>query len=70
VLTYMQQGATLSTQRADKKTTLKLPAGYTIKVGRSTFSSLYFGRYIDPNGNNIEGRDYYKLSEKGLEALK
>jgi len=68
VLKKIADGGTLWILRESKSifTTLR---GVTQKVNKKTFDVLYNRRYIDPNGHNIEGRDYYQLSEKGIQAV-
>ena len=68
VLNTIADGGTLYMLRQFKTpfTTLR---GVTQKVNQNTFNALYNRRYIDTNGHNIEGRDYYKLSDKGIQTV-
>lgn len=68
VLKKIADGGTLWILRESRSTFTTL-RGVTQKVNLNTFNSLYNRRYIDPNGHNIEGRDYYKLSEKGIQTV-
>lgn len=68
VLKKIADGGTLWILREGRSifTTLR---GVTQKVNKKTFDVLYNRRYIDPNGHDIEGRDYYQLSEKGIQTV-
>ena len=68
VLKKIADGGTLWILREGRSifTTLR---GVTQKVNKKTFDVLYNRRYINPNGHDIEGRDYYQLSEKGIQTV-
>jgi N12 class adenine-specific DNA methylase len=68
VLKKIADGGTLYMLR-QFKTSFTILRGVTQKVNKKTFDALYNRRYIDTNGHNIEGRDYYQLSEKGIQAV-
>ncbi len=68
VLKKIADGGTLYMLR-QLKVPFTILRGVTQKVNIGTFNALYNRRYIDPNGHNIEGRDYYKLSDKGIQAV-
>lgn len=67
ILENLKGGCTLVSK--DQKCHLKFSNGMMSPVLRSTFHFLYYRRFIDPNGL-IFGESHYKISDKGLEALK
>jgi len=70
VLKHMKDGGTMWVERSNRRDiSLLSSTGEVIKIMKKTFDFLYWARYIDPNGHNIQGKDYYRVSEKGLKVL-
>jgi len=68
LLSYLVNGCELFLDE-NRKPHIVEKGGFCIKIGVNTFNSLFMGRYLDPNGR-IFGKDYYKITDKGREAIK